>query len=91
MGKRSAEFNEGFNSIKYLNLHTPGTFGFNEYERGWLQRLKRGLPVGENQNSRYPIDQLTYAMNKHKPTSVVVTKKATLNELIRVYGHSKVK
>jgi len=42
---QSKEYEEGFSSRKYANPYKPGTPEFNDFERGWVQRLKRNLPV----------------------------------------------
>lgn len=91
MGKCSEEYYQGFKSKSIQNPYTPGTEEFNEFERGWVQRQKRGLPIDETQFGREQTSGLTYAMNKNKPTSAAISKKASLDELIRSYGLPKYK
>lgn len=87
MGKRSAEYYQGFNSKSNQNPYTPGTEEFNEFERGWVQRLKQGLPIDElHREQTY---HLTFAIKKNKPASVTKPKKTTLDGLIKSYGLSK--
>ena len=40
---QSKEYEEGFTSKKYSNPYQAGTQAFNDFERGWVQRLKRNL------------------------------------------------
>lgn len=48
MSKLSIAYNEGFNSKKYDNPYNPSTQEYNDFERGWCQRVKHGLPIIES-------------------------------------------
>lgn len=89
MGVRTEAFEQGFNSKKYQNPYDPSTEEYDDFERGWTQRLKRGLHIQETTFDWEQTDYLTYAMNKHKPSSVTVTKRPTFDELIKQYGLPK--
>ncbi|ODS04291.1 hypothetical protein [Vibrio scophthalmi] len=39
---RSEAYREGMKAKTYENPYEPGTQQFNEFERGWSQRIKRG-------------------------------------------------
>ena len=46
MTKRSQAYREGFYSKKNENPYKIGTDEYNEFERGWTQKLKRNFFVG---------------------------------------------
>lgn len=68
-------------------LYISGTEDFNEFELGWVQRLKQSLPIDELHGEK--TYHLTFAINKNKPASVAKPKKTTLDGLIKSYGLSK--
>lgn len=86
METRSKEFYEGFHSKAYLNPYPPASNEYDEFERGWTQRLKRGLPIHETKFEGEVEDSLTLFKSKNRIVKVESTKKKSFNELLTYYG-----
>lgn len=86
METRSKEFYEGFHSKAYLNPYPPASNEYDEFERGWTQRLKRGLPILETKFEGEAEDSLTLFKNKNRIAKVEPSKKKSFSELLNYYG-----
>jgi len=89
METRSKEFYEGFHSKAYLNPYPPASNEYDEFERGWTQRLKRGLPIYETKFEDEVEDALTLYKNRNKTVTVEPQKKKSFSELLTHYGIKK--
>ncbi|CAM3881685.1 hypothetical protein [Rheinheimera salexigens] len=81
----SKEYEEGFLSIKYSNPYKIGTQAFNDFERGWVQRLKRNLPVELTLKADEPI----YSQKSREGKASVLpieSDKRTFKSLLKKYG-----
>lgn len=85
MASNSKAYEAGFSSRKYENPYTRGSQDFNDFERGWIQRVKRNLPV-ESGCQVEIYDEEAPKVTK-RPISVVKQKpKERFEELKRKYG-----
>lgn len=89
MGKRSNEFYEGFNSIRYYNPYPSASLEYNEFERGWSKRLKQGYPVSGSKFEDEPVSALTLFKPQSKKVNIASDKKKSFNELLGQYGLKK--
>lgn len=89
METRSKEFYEGFHSKAYLNPYPPASNEYDEFERGWTQRLKRGLPIHETKFEGEVEDGLTIFKNRGKPVKNSFSGKKSFKELLEQYGLMK--
>jgi len=89
METRSKEFYEGFHSKAYLNPYPPASNEYDEFERGWTQRLKRGLPIHETKFEGEVENNFTLFRNKNRTTKVESSKKKSFGELLSHYGIKK--
>lgn len=84
---KSKAYEEGFSSRKYLNPYSPGSSEFNEFERGWGQRVKRDLPV--DPAFKIDIDELEQDTIEYRPKRVdkpVPQVKQGFEDLKKKYG-----
>lgn len=89
MGARSNEFYEGFNSKSYDNPYQSASMEYNEFERGWTQRLKQGHPVSDTKFEPEPVRPLTLFKYKNKKVEILSNQKKSFNELLGQYGLKK--
>ena len=85
---QSKEYEEGFLSRKYENPYDAGTTEYDDFERGWVQRLKRNLPIDESGKIESYSCDLDLAFIKKK-SSQIFEKKKNFTELLAVYGIEK--
>lgn len=89
MAKRSKEFYEGFNSKSCANPYPPASIEYNEFDRGWGQRVKRGYAVSGASFEGEPASALTLFKHKSKKVNTGSNKKNSFNELLTQYGLKK--
>lgn len=85
---QSKEYEEGFLSRKYENPYDAGTTEYDDFERGWVQRLKRNLPIDESGKIENNFCDLDVVLRKKQPSHIVLEKKK-FTELLAVYGFKK--
>lgn len=85
MASNSKAYEAGFSSKKYENSYTPGSQDFNDFERGWIQRVKRNLPV--ESGCQVKIDDEEEQKVTKTPIPIIKQKpKERFEELKRKYG-----
>lgn len=86
---RSKEFYEGFYSKSCANPYPPASTEYNEFERGWGQRIKRGYPVSGTSFEIESASALRLFKPKSKKVNTGSNKKKSFNELLDQYGLKK--
>lgn len=87
---QSKEYEEGFASKMYSNPYQWGTREFNDFERGWVQRLKRNIYVEVTWKDNDEFCALNRSASK-LALSRTPPPKLSFKDLLDKYGHNKSK
>jgi len=85
---RSKEYEEGFSSKKYKNPYDAASLEYDDFERGWVQRLKRNMPIDYSGKIEACACDLDRKFIK-KQSSKALLKNKNFNELLEAYGIKK--